>query len=203
MILDTAGIPFAFVEIPPKRILKNIEQIEYSCSVGWFKTAERETFARFSDPIYKDMPTGIVLRRSSLSMFSEKPTLTEILESSLMLGVVDGFSYGSKVDEAIFRLKPSIYAISNEAENLLKMIQSERIDYAFMAPEEANYILQKDLVMKSDLQVIEMANEIEGNFRYLIFSRGVGPEIVDRVNESIRIVEKTKKYRDLVTIDVP
>lgn len=203
MIFNAAEIPFVFVDIPPKRILKNIAQVEYSCAVGWFKTAERETFARFSDPIYQDMPVKIILRRSSSSMFSEKPALTEILGSGLMLGVIDGFSYGSVVDEAIFRLKPSMYAISNEAEKLVKMIQSERIDYAFMTPEEANYILQKDSAMKAELLIMEMADELIGNSRYLIFSTGVEPEIVDRVNKSIKIVKKTKKYSDLIKFEVP
>ena len=202
MILDHAGIPYAFVDFPPKRILKNIAQTEYSCSVGWFKNAERETFARFSDPIYQDLPMGVVLRPSSLSLLVEKPALSALLQSGLMLGVVDGFSYGAQIDEAIVQLKPSIYAISCETENLLKMIQSKRIDYAFMAPEELGYVFEKNPLMKSDLQFIEIADQREGNFRYLMFSRGVGPEVIERVNKSIATVKQMDKYADLINIDI-
>jgi polar amino acid transport system substrate-binding protein len=203
MILDHADISYVFVDFPPKRILKNIKRTEYSCSIGWFKNVERETFARFSDPIYQDMPTGIVLRHSSLSLLGKKPALRELMQSGLMLGVVDGFSYGARIDEAIAQLKPSIYAISGESENLLKMIQSERIDYAFMVPEEFRYMLKRDPLITSDLRLIEIADEIEGNNRFLMFSSGVGPEIIERVNESIKIVKQTDKYADLITLEVP
>ena len=199
MILDTAGISHVFVETPPKRILKFIEHAEYSCSVGWFKTRERESVALFSDPIYQDMPAEIVSRRSS-SLFTEKPTLNQVLESPLTLGVVKGFSYGSDVDDAILRLNPSIFSISGEAESLLKMIQYKRIDYAFMAPEESNYILQQNPLMRSELQLIKIADVTQGNFRYLMFSKGVGSAVVERVNESIRKVKNTEKYRDLISV---
>lgn len=201
LVLDTARIPHVFVETPPKRILKFIEQTEYSCSVGWFKTRERESVSLFSDPIYQDMPTGIVLRRSS--SFAEKPTLNQVLESPLMLGVVQGFSYGADIDDAILRLNPSKFSISGEDENLLKMIQYKRIDYAFMAPEEANYLLHQNPFIKSELQLIKIADAPEGNFRYLMFSKGVGSAVVERVNESIRKVKNTKKYKDLISVSKP
>lgn len=199
IVLDQAGISYQLIELPPKRILQKIEQNEYCCSIGWFKNPEREKFALFSDIIYQNRPTVIVVRQGAASGFSEKPALKQLMESHLVLGVIEGFSYGPKIDAAISLFKPKIYGISGDSENLLKMICNQHLDYAFMAPEEAAYIVGKDSLLKPVLQIIEIDEEPMGNERYLMFSKMAGSEIVDRVNAAIQIVKSSDRYAETVS----
>jgi uncharacterized protein (TIGR02285 family) len=157
MIFQKADIPCKFVPMPPKRILLRIRQKEYSCSVGWFKTPERELFASFSSPIYRNKPLCIVMRKSQVSAFPEEPSLQQVFESGLTLGVIDSFSYGAWVDDRIAKLRPALYKSTGTQNNLLKMILKSRLDYMLIAPEEAQFIFVNNKEMRDNLKCIRMA----------------------------------------------
>lgn len=199
MIFKQAGLSCQFVELPPKRILQEIRQQEYACSIGWFKNPERMVFAAFSQPIYQNQPTIMVMRQGYEYGLPAKPTLQQVMESPLVLGVINGFSYGSKIDDAISRFKPSIYGISGDSENLLKMISMNRLDYVFMAPEEANFFISRDFLLKSGLQIVAIADEPEGNYRYIMFSKGVPRQIIDRIDAAIEVIHQSDQYAELIS----
>src|SRR5690606_3099630 len=66
-IFSDAQIPLRFEARPAKRILLEMEQNrEPICSIGWFRTPQREAFALFSLAIYRD-ETMTVLTRATLA----------------------------------------------------------------------------------------------------------------------------------------
>lgn len=200
MVFRKADIPYKFLKMPPKRILLRIRQKEYSCSVGWFRNAERELFASFSSPIYRNKPLCIVMRKSQVAGFPSRPTLQRIFESGLTLGVIDSFSYGAWVDDKIAKLSPRLYKFSGNQSNVLNMIMKSRLDYMLMAPEESHYIFNNNQEVRDKLKCIRIADAPEGNLRYLMFSRGVDQRIIERLNAAIEEVIQSDSYKNLIDL---
>src|SRR5262249_18054259 len=61
--LQAAGVTFRWADLPPARQLEVIRRGETRvCGLGWFKSPEREGFAKFTGPIYHDRPALVVAR---------------------------------------------------------------------------------------------------------------------------------------------
>lgn len=91
-----AGIPYAWVQTPALRQLKLLrENTGRDCLVGWFKTAERERYARYTLPTYRDRRI-IALTGAGNSRLAEGGRLDAWLaDPELTLLVKDGYSYGA------------------------------------------------------------------------------------------------------------
>jgi uncharacterized protein (TIGR02285 family) len=113
MILDDAALDHRVVPLPPKRILRFLRNSRYACSVGWFRTPEREGFALFSEPIYRNRPLGAVMRRSTAARLAQPPSMEQLLHSEMVFGVIDGFSYGNWADMRIRQADPRLHRVPN------------------------------------------------------------------------------------------
>lgn len=198
MVFERTDIPFQFVSLPPKRILLHIKTAEYCCSVGWFKEPERNSFALFSEPIYRNLPLCIVTSKAKARSFPNSPSMEQILRSGLTVGTIDGFSYGAWADSKLWAFRPPQINIPGTQENLLSMMVRGRIDYMFMAPEEARFLLRRNRNFESNLEVIRIADAPMGNRRFIMFSKAMGKVLVRRVDTAIEEVRKTAEYGRLL-----
>jgi len=130
-IFKKAGIEVEFVEMPPKRIMAEIKRKDnFHCSVGWFKKAERERFAKFSRPIYQNKPIVILTAKKNEALFSKYKTLKEVFsDKSLLLGVMADFSYGEYIDNLIEKASPQKHVAKSRQRQLPNLIYLERIQY--------------------------------------------------------------------------
>ena len=194
LVLDEAKIPFHFEQMPPKRILNRLREPSPACSPGWFKTPERERFARFSQPIYRNRPLCIIINRQLAMRFDEGSEMTRILSSGLTLGVVDGFSYGRWADAHIADLGPKIYRLAGNQGSLLEMVLRNRVNYMFIASEEAAYIFAHDDRAAAMGRIVPIADAPEGNPRHIMFSPGVDEQTVSRIDVAIEKVRVSAPY---------
>ncbi len=184
--LTTAGIPHIFVEAPPKRILNIIETAQkYACSVGWFKTAERERFARFSDPIYVGQPMGAALRPELVKTLPEPLTVAGLMQQKLRLGLRGGFSYGEWLDARLAGHRGSTDQSVTENEQLLEMIARDRIDYTVIDPEEYAWLVSRNKEFQTDTTFVALRDIPPEVPRYLMCSRCVPPEVISRINAAL------------------
>jgi ABC-type amino acid transport substrate-binding protein len=75
LVFEKAGVPYRFKESPAKRQMYDLRRGSPNiCGIGWYKTPEREKFAKYSLPIYKNK-TRIALTRkdNDLLNFRENP----------------------------------------------------------------------------------------------------------------------------------
>ena len=198
LVLERAGVPHRFVEMPARRILQMIRKGESVCSVGWFRTRERESFARFSEPIYRNLPIGAMVRREAASRWPPRPTLRDALGSGLVLGMVNGYRYGPEVDALVARLRPPVVRVAGGQENLLRMLARGRVDWMLVCPEEAGYRFRRDPDLAARTVLVRFRDAPPGNRRYILFSRSVPPGVVKAVNEAIRAVVRSTRYRRIV-----
>ena len=130
-ILTRAGIAYRFQPLPPKRMLKSVEDgMEEICIVGNFKTAEREKFAVFTKPIYQNKPIGILIRKDRAPDFAPHKSLAALTASpTLRLGYIDGFSYGSAVDAFLTKMTGGKISRVTTQTGMVSMLAGDRFDY--------------------------------------------------------------------------
>lgn len=183
---EYADIPATWQETPAKRQLSLIRKNEErSCAVGWFKTPYRESFAQYSLPVYRDNPL-IAITRVDNNVFSATEDVEQLFANgNLRLLIKEGYSYGTYIDQLINKLTPWQIATTGDNLSILKMIESHRADYCFMTEEEAHDILLFSGLTKSKFKTVRLSDVPLGNKRYVICTKKVEPEILDRLNQAI------------------
>jgi polar amino acid transport system substrate-binding protein len=186
-IIRHAGFSPQFIEIPPQRILYYLKESEKKwCSIGWFKTKEREEFAKFSKPIYQNRSLVVLTTKAKKERIEKHPGLKDLFfDQSLVLTKIDSFSYGTVIDQWINNYAPRIHDISSNQRILPKLIIADRADYMLTAPEEIHTLLVQAGVNPEDFVSISKPDIPKGNKRYIIYHRGVSDAVIDKINSSI------------------
>jgi len=186
-IFDAADIRPVFIENPPARIMVLIQKNQKKvCSIGWFKNKKRESFAKFSLPIYQNKPLVILTSKSKQNLFDKHINIKDIFsDRSIILSTIDSFSYGKLMDEWIHTYAPKIHKISSKQSLLPRLILNNRASYMLIAPEEINMMLRNARLEKNLFTSISKSDIPPGNKRYIIFSSQVEDKIVNRINKAI------------------
>ena len=187
-VFQRADIKPVFKEIPPLRIMYYIKDPKKNvCSIGWFKNKERESFAKFSLPIYQDKPLVVLTIRSKQHLFEHHATIKDIFsDRSLTLAKIDSFSYGTIMDEWINKYSPPIHELSSDQSMLPRLILSSRASYMLIAPEEISMMLKKAGFDENRFVSMTRSDIPPGNRRYIIFSKAVEDSLIERINQSIQ-----------------
>jgi polar amino acid transport system substrate-binding protein len=184
--LAKAGIHAEWVEMPPARQTEEIKRGNNpTCGLGWFKRPDREAFAKFTKPIYRDRPIVIVTRKSD-RRFPDGMSLQETFrDPSRRLIVKTAYSYGGTIDQWIEQLYPTMHTSSGTNQLLLGMVAQERADYAIMAPEEAKDLLASIPELGSSLHAVKLSDAPHGELRYLMCSNAVAPDFIRQFNKAL------------------
>ena len=184
--LAKAGIDAEWVEMPPARQTEEIKRgNDATCGLGWFKRPEREAFAKFTKPIYRDQPTVIVTRKSDPRFVEGMSLEDSFRDPSRTLIVKTGYSYGGTIDQWIEQLHPTMHISSGTNQLLLGMVAQERADYAIMAPEEAADLLTSIPQLGSSLHAVKVSDAPDGELRYLMCSNAVTSDFIRRFNKAL------------------
>jgi polar amino acid transport system substrate-binding protein len=185
--LSEAGIAAEWIEMPPARQTEEIKRVKRAvCGLGWFKRPERETYAVFSEPIYRDQPT-VVVARTGDTRFADGMSLQDSFrDASRTLLAKAGYSYGAELDEWIKTLHPTVERSSGANEVLLGMIAQRRADYAIMAPEEAEDLLGSVPELGASLRAVRLSDAPDGELRYLMCSTATPAGLVAAINDALK-----------------
>lgn len=182
-----SGVPFVIKETPATRQLKILKDNDGAdCAIGWFKNAEREAFAKFTKPIYQDEPQ-IVLTAAGNTKFKATDTVEAVLANQgLTLLVKSSYSYGKGLDALIEKHLPKRHTVGAENIQMFKMVQAQRADYMFTAPEEASVTIPMAGFQQDQFHLIKLANMPKGEYRYILCSHSVPDETIARLNAAIK-----------------
>lgn len=184
--LEKAGVGADWIEMPPARQTEEIKRAKDPlCGLGWFKRPEREDFALFSGPIYEDQPAIIVARKAD-ARFADGMSLQDAFrDPSRTLIVKSGYSYGAAVDAWMRALRPPVQSSSGTNEVLLGMVAHARVDYAIMAPEEAEDLLGSTAELGAALRSVRLGDAPDGELRYLMCSKATPPDLIARIDKAL------------------
>lgn len=186
-ILTRAGIEYQFQPLPPKRMLKSVEEgKEKICVLGNFKTPERELYAVFTKSIYQNKPIGILTTKALAPGFTPYKSLAELTASpALRLGHIDGFSYGGAVDAFIAKMTgPKISRVTTQS-GMVGMLAAGRFDYMFADQEEYEALARAVNVPPESLRMFTYPDVPEGNQRRMMCSKAVPKAVIDRIDAAI------------------
>ncbi|MES2300445.1 MAG: transporter substrate-binding domain-containing protein [Pseudomonadota bacterium] len=187
-VFAKAEVPIKLAGKPARRVLHDMQSNAMpTCSIGWFKLAEREAFAKFSAPIHQDKAMAVLTERSREAAVRKHASLRSLIETSgLRLGVVDGFSYGSYIDQLIREMPVTVERALGSPINNLKKLALGRIDYTIVDVEELEYLAHEAQVSRGHLAVLEFSDMPRGNQRYIMCSKKVDDALIDRLNQAIK-----------------
>lgn len=155
-----------------------------SCVVGWFKTAERLGFARFTKPIYRDGPVVALVRRGF--DIGSGGTLADALSAPELRVLIRGkYAYGPYIENALQRYKPDVMASPQPNIQLAELLARDRGDLMFASEEEASVLLHKLRAHTRKLQVLRFSDLLPGELRYIACSSSVPDETIARLNAAI------------------
>lgn len=184
-VLRDANIPFAIRATPPLRQIDIIrENSGRDCTFDWYKTSERERFARFSAPFAKDSPYVFI---AATSVNIPKPlTLSMIAQSGLVLVRADGYSFGQQIDPLLTSGTLRNISIRGNELDLLLMLRHRRADYALMLESETRYYLEIHPKLRSVLTIHRPEGLTEPEFTYFLCSKKVDADTMNAFNVALQ-----------------
>jgi polar amino acid transport system substrate-binding protein len=74
------------------------------------------------------------------------------------------------------------------------MLAKERMTYLLVAPEEISTLITSNKLNTADFTVFRLADIPAGNKRYIMCSKGVDQEVIDKINLSIQKFVKLPSF---------
>lgn len=187
--LVASGLAFQYQLTPAKRQLEFVKANESKCcALGWFKTAERLQYGRYSLPVYRDMPFVALAKKKNNSLGPFTTIDSVLSRDDLRLLVKAGYSYGAYIDQKLHQFSPNLVTTTGENQAMLEMILEDRADYCFLSEDEAFDLLLMSGIRRSDFRLIHFTDVPGGSYRYLLCSLNVSDEEMERLNGSLRQV---------------
>ena len=180
--------------LPWKRALKNAQNNEGGIT-NISRTKAREKFYDFSQPIYDDDISLVVLKGNEF----EFNTLKDL--QGKKLGGLSGASYGEEVDQAISNGELHVERENGEQSRLLKLLAG-RIDVAIIG----NGIVGLEVILASDprlvanrSQFVLLPQPLVRDPLYLAYSKAMNLRpALERFNKALVALKHTDEYQQLM-----
>ncbi|RXJ61632.1 transporter substrate-binding domain-containing protein [Halarcobacter anaerophilus] len=183
--LNEAKISYVLKEKPSKRHLFEIKaNVNKICALGWFKNKEREKYAKYTLPLYQDKPFGIIAKKEK-NIELENINIDKLLNNKKYTVLTKAsYSYGNFLDKKIENYKIKKSEVYSNNEKMLTLIERGRADFMFISKEEATLLLKKNNY--KNLLFYKIEGIPKGNKRYLICSKKVPDELIEKINLYIK-----------------
>ncbi|GAB2874518.1 hypothetical protein GCM10027277_49690 [Pseudoduganella ginsengisoli] len=190
-VFAAAGIDARFVREPQKRIWTNFELRKPNyCSLSWYRLPEREAIAQFSIPVYTDPPHTILVAPGSAAKVQAHTSLASLMaDPELILGVVDGVSYGVELDERIAKAGNQTMRRTVTTTSMMQMLAANRFHYMFADRNDWGHMRAHFKELASVIQY-DVPDLPQGLKRYILCSRSMPASTMERLNQAIRALPK-------------
>ena len=180
-----AGIEVELEQVPALRQLRRLQlNTEKVCSVGWYKTKEREKFAKFSNPVSQDSPWGAFVN-IHYNVPGDSTVKGILSDTHTTVLLKSGYVYGDYLDEQMATMKAQRQETSADMPALFKMVATGRAQIAFAPVEEIQYYLDSRWLHTSDIKIVTFKEMPMGYKRYLMCSKLVDDEVISRFNAAL------------------
>lgn len=181
---ERAGIPFVCTDALLHTQLEEIRADDRAvCAAGWFKTEEREEYARFTIPVYQDQPLVVVGRSDNHRLWASTFEDLIVQPKLKMLARID-FSFGAKIDGMIEDSGLTVRLSAAGAKENLERIVRGYADFLLISPEELSVTLDQ-VYDSTQLAKISFPDIPFGNTRHIICSRSVSEDQINLLDKAI------------------
>ena len=180
-----AGIAADWRVMPPNRQLAMVKQVAPpSCAVGWFITPERERYAKFTRPIYRDS-AWVALANPDFAAHGDTTLQSALRRKQTRILVKDNFSYGQTIDQMLADYHPTTAVSTAPMIKMSHSVSSGMVDLMLVPEEEARYIMEHAGGQRANLRLLRFSDIRGGNERRIMCSRSVPDEVNERLNQAI------------------
>ncbi|MDJ0623262.1 MAG: TIGR02285 family protein [Desulfocapsaceae bacterium] len=187
------------------RHYRMFKQGENVCTVGLYKTPERNTFVYFSIPSFFTLPNVIVINKTKYQEWGgrDQLSLAEILKNNdLVIGRSKNRSYGPVIDSLLDKHGSEANIFEYEGNelslNFFEMLKRDRLDGIIGLPEEVIYQAEnlgiRDQIMT--LGIVENQANLDAWLSYVACSKTPwGKKVIEDIDQ-VLIEERSKQtYR--------
>ncbi len=185
LAFSKAAIPIEIKEASPARRLLDVKDNNTRvCSIGFYKTAEREAFARFSNPVSQD---GRMIALANIKLHTIEAVSVDALlaRSDLNILIKKNIFYGPFLEAKFAKMKAQRIESNAEYAQLIRLIKVERAQLIFLPEEEAQFYLKEFGYSISDFNLIQFTEMPAGEFRHIMCSHRVEEAIMAKLNKAI------------------
>lgn len=174
------------------------------CSIGLYRTPEREEFLHFSIPSMLTMPPVLVIRKENLARYTQTGvSLAELLQhSDFRLGVSKDRSYGAGLDAVLKAAEPDdnrvLFSGQELGGNYFKMLLLDRLDGLLALPEEAMYHAEQ-MGIRDRIALVPLHENQQDTSAWMCAvacpDTAWGRQVIDRVNGVLMRIRPEETYR--------
>lgn len=187
-IFARAGIEPKFSFVPPKRVFVEIKTGAPLASLGWFKTVEREKFAHFSLPVYRNKPEGVFVLREEAERFASYRNFRDLMATShFTIGRIDGYSQGEYLDTILADYQNRTVWATVDQVQLIQMLKARRFDFILLPPEEMEILVESAGYWLQDFVMLKMDDIPAGILRYIMYSKSVNKTVIEKIDKAITV----------------
>lgn len=184
--LEAAGIAFRWQVSPSSEHLDIVRRNDRPvCATGWFRTPERETFARFTKAVYQDRPMAILIRSDNERALRHDAIADLINDRGLTFGRKLGFSYGTALDAMLSEARPPAFTTAQNMKGMIRLLVSKRFDYLFAAAEEAETLVETLGGRSGSVKIRFPKGTPPANTRHLMCSLSVPEAVIRKVDAAL------------------
>lgn len=185
LAFSKAALPFEIREASPARRLLDVKENNGRvCSIGFYKNAERESFARFSNPVSQD--SKMIVLANSKFQSAKSVSVDEILaRSDIKVLIKKSIFYGPFLETKFAKMNAQRIESAAEYPQLIRLIKFERAQLIFLPEEEAQFYLNESGYSISDFNLIQFAEMPPGELRHIMCSLKVEESVMARLNKAI------------------
>ncbi len=190
-----AGCYLQIEHVPWKRAQAMLGVGALDVASGASKTADRESFARFSEP-YRSERIAVYLRRADVDKF-QFTSLAELAASVARVGVVHGYTYGDEF-VALNKRKAFRGGLSSvlSDNNNFKRLLSRHVDVVLIEPFVARKLIA-DLPDPSAVKHHGLMIET-GSIYFMFSKKSVKADMVERFNHALSRIKQSGEYERIL-----
>ncbi|WP_199155822.1 ABC transporter substrate-binding protein [Chromobacterium sp. ASV23] len=191
-ILAEANISHVWKLVPAYRVLNIIKNDEgLNCSTGWYKTKEREEYANFTLPIYRNKPL-VAIARINFPV-AENITAKQLFSiPGVHILIKKGFTIGDYMNKLLEKVPISqIQSVTTEQVGLVKMIQAGRSDFSILTTEEVEAFREQPEMLKN-IKILTLPDVPSGDERFIICNKKVDMSFMVKINAAIEKLKLNK-----------
>ena len=181
------------------------KQGENVCSVGLYRTPEREAFMHFSIPSFLTLPAVLIVRKDRYAAFGGRPSVrldTVLSRQDLTIGLARDRSYGPATDAILRKHGGSLHLVTTNGQelsrNLFRMLMLDRLDGLIGLPEE-NLYQAEQLGIRDQLMTLTIDENQQGYDGWLssvgCSKNEWGRRIIAEIDRILLTERATERYR--------
>ncbi len=187
MAFKKAGVAFELRKTPFVRQLRIMEKnTGQDCMIGLFKRPEREIFAKFTKPIYRDQQPVILTESANAGRIESVRSIEGLFSDPGLIRLAKlGYSYGMALDTLVEKYQPKTHFTADENLLMLKALKLRTADYMVISPEEIAEAISAAGFAEQDFKPIRLKNMPAGDYRHIMCSKSVPDEMIRKLNLAI------------------